>query len=119
MQLVTQNNEPIDQDALFFRQHPDRKARIRLPGKVLARDKQRAVRYVDECEGEFWALGDHEKSRRRIILTRVDFKDQPLSDNKVLKIPMLLFADETVEDRDDVLLPLIEQLMSDQVKRMK
>jgi hypothetical protein len=30
---------------------------------------------------------------------------------KFMKIPFLLFADETVEDRDDVLLPILSEIM--------
>lgn len=109
----------IDPDAQFFQQHPDRKTRIRPPGRVLAKDRQRAVRYVDECEGEFWSLGEHDKSRRRIILTRVDARGNTLPENRVLKIPLLAFADETIEDRDDVLIPLLAGIMADQVEKMR
>jgi hypothetical protein len=103
----------IDHDVQFFADHRDRQTRIRLPGRVLARSPQRAVYYRDECEGEFWSLGDHEKDRRRIIIYRIP-ADNPAYDPKapqLLKIPFLLYADETVEDRDDVLLPIVEQLM--------
>lgn len=109
----------IDPDARFFQQHPDRKTHIREPGRTLAIDKQRAVRYVSECEGEFWSLGYHDKSRRRIILTRVGFDGSPLPENRILKIPFLAFSDETIEDRDDVLLPLLAGLMADQVEKMR
>jgi hypothetical protein len=34
----------------------------------------------------------------------------------LLKIPFLLFADETVEDTDEVLLPLVHQIMVDAAK---
>ena len=87
-------------DEGFFRDHPDRKARIRLP-------------YKGEAEGEFWSLGDHERSRRRMVLWRVP-KDNSWFDRlrtPLLKIPFLAFADETIEDRDDVLLPIIDTIM--------
>ena len=109
----------IDPDERFFQEHPDRKTHIREPKKVLAKDSQRAVRYVDENEGEFWSLGDHDKKRRRILLTRVDFNGKPLPDNKVLKVPFLAFSDESIEDSDAVLLPLIEGIMADAVSRMR
>lgn len=108
-----------DPDAQFFQQHPDRKTHIREPRRVLAIDRSRAVRYVDECAGEFWSLGDHGKSRRRIILTRVDAGGNTLPENRVLKIPFLAFADETIEDRDDVLILLIAGIMADQVEKMR
>lgn len=109
----------IDPDAQFFQQHPDRKTHIREPRRVLAIDRSRAVRYVPECEGEFWSLGDHDKSRRRIILTRVDAQGASLPENRVLKIPFLAFSDETIEDRDDVLIPLIAGIMAAQVEKMQ
>ena len=110
----------MDEDAQFFAQHPDRYARIRMPRQVLARDpKARQVRYVPECEGEFWSLGQHDKSRRRIILWRVP-KDNAFYDPdnpQILKIPFLAFSDETIEDRDDVLLPIVGEIMLEGAKK--
>lgn len=91
-------------DASFFKQHLDRYAHIRQP-------------FHDECRGEFWSLGEHDKDRRRIILWRLapghpeyaQYKEQ------VFKMPFL--ADETVEDRDDILLPLIDRVMQDEHAR--
>lgn len=104
-----------DQDAKFFIEHADRQARIRLPAKTPHINKQRAVRYLDECEMEFRHLGSHDPKRRRILVYRVPC-DNPLYNPEapqLLKIPFLAFADETIEDRDDVLLPLIDQIMQD------
>ena len=87
-------------DRHFFAQHPDRQARIRLP-------------YADECKGEYWSLGDHNRARRRILLWRVP-RDNPhyhQLKQPLLKIPFLAFADETIEDTDAVLLPLIHDIM--------
>lgn len=89
-------------DALFFVGHPTRMSHIRKP-------------YIGEHEAEFQTLGYHEFNRRRILLTRVDFERKFLPDNKLLKIPFLLNADETVEDTDDVLLPIIEEVMRTEV----
>lgn len=103
----------IDQDAQFFVLHPDRYSRIRLPGKEIGIDRQRRTQVIDEADREFRSLGGHEKSRRRILVWRMP-ETHPLYDDKkavVLKIPYLLFSDETVEDRDDVLLPLIDAVM--------
>lgn len=88
-------------DAAFFLQHPDRHAHIRPT-------------FADyENRAEFWRLGSHDVRRRRIILWRVpeyspyyDATKRPL-----LKIPFLAFADETVEDLDEVLLPIIHEMM--------
>ena len=35
---------------------------------------------------------------------------------QILVIPFLAFADETIEDRDDILLPLIHRIMMDAAK---
>jgi hypothetical protein len=104
-----------DPDSQFFAKHPDRKARIRLPGKTPYTDRQRSVRYLDECEIEFRHLGGHDVKRRRIIAYKLP-GDHPTHPNYVMKIPFLLFADETVEDRDNVLLPIVHQIMLDAAK---
>lgn len=97
----------IDPDAQFFTQFSDRRSRIRLPSKVMETDpRTRQTRVRDECEGEFWSLGAHDRDRRRILVWRSP-------ENKLLKIPFLLFADEAIEDDDGVLLPIIHEIMSD------
>jgi len=103
-------------DIQFFKDHPDRKARIRLPQKQTHIDQQRAVRYLDEQELAFRQLGPHDVKRRRIIVYRVP-ADHPEYANHLMQIPFLLFADETVEDRDDVLLPVVHQLMMEAAQR--
>lgn len=101
----------MDTDAQFFQQHPDRRARIRQPfGPTPHRDQQRAVRYLEENEIQFRALGPHDKSRRRIIAWRTP-ADHPTHPNHILQIPMLLFADETIADDDTTLLPIVDELM--------
>ena len=97
-------------DAQFFQQFPDRKARIRLPTKQPHRDQQRAVRYLDEQELAFRQLGPHDARRRRIIVVRVP-ADHPEYPNHLMQIPLLLHSDETIEDRDDILLPFVHELM--------
>lgn len=93
-------------DGDFFRRYPARQAHIRAA-------------YAGESDGEFWSLGPHEKNRRRIILWRVP-EGNPYYDpgkRPLLKIPFLAFADETIEDTDEVLLPIIEQTMSEALKK--
>ena len=97
-------------DEQFFNQHRDRQARIRVPGKEPYRDSQRGVRYLDEQELAFRSLGPHDPKRRRLLIWRAP-ADHPTHPNHLLKIPFLLFADETAEDRDDVLLPIIHEIM--------
>jgi hypothetical protein len=89
-----------DQDAEFFTFHPDRRARIRSP-------------QGNECEAEFRSLGDHLASRRRILVWRVP-EDSPWYDSAkrpLLKIPFLAFADESIEDSDEILLPILHEIM--------
>jgi hypothetical protein len=81
-------------DVAWFDLHRDRQARIRLP-------------HVGESEAEFMSLGPHVLDRRRILVRRTGLKSLPL-----MRIPFLLFADETVEDRDDILLPIIHEVMT-------
>jgi hypothetical protein len=88
-----------DSDQAFFAQHRDRRARIRKPLNER------------EFEVEFRSLGDHAYHRRRLIVIRVQPRGAP--GKPLLPIPFLLFADETVEDRDDVLLPIVEEIMRD------
>lgn len=85
-------------DATYFRQHPDRKLHIRKA-------------YKDECRGEFWTLGDHEENRRRILLCRIDIEGKPLPDHQMMKIPFLAFSDEDIEDTDDILFPIVHEIM--------
>ncbi len=91
-------------DGSYFRRYPARFFHIRNA-------------YQGECAGEFWSLGPHEINRRRIILCRADVNMKPLPDNKVLKIPFLAFADESIEDDDDVLFPIVRDIMVDAFKR--
>lgn len=81
-----------DIDAQFFEAHPDRQAHIRNP-------------VGSEYEMEFRTLGDHLASRRRILVWRVHHT------KKLMKIPFLAFADESIEDTDEVLLPILDGIM--------
>jgi hypothetical protein len=100
-------------DEQFFAAFPDRRCRIRPPSRALEIDRQRAVRYLDESELEFRSLGPHDKNRRRIIVWRVP-EGNPWYDpvrRKLLKVPFLLFGDETVEDNDATLMPILNGIM--------
>lgn len=93
-------------DKGFFIDHPDRKAHIRNA-------------YKGEAHGEFWTLGTHDIERRRILLCRTDSDGNFLDKDQILKIPFLAFADETIEDTDAVLLPIIKQIMAEAFQREK
>ena len=89
-------------DKRFFKDHPERQTHIRLP-------------HGGEASGEFWSMGDHPLTRRRILLWKVP-KDNPVYDQvkePILKIPFLAFADETIEDTDEVLIPIIHTIMTE------
>ena len=89
-------------DKMFFENHKDRQAHIRLP-------------FQGESAGEFFALGDHQRTRRRILIWRVP-RDSPYYHpvkQPILKIPFLAYADESIEDSDEVLLPIIDTIMSE------
>jgi hypothetical protein len=99
--------KPLDPDAVFFMQHPDRITHVRLPKGV-------------ECFAEFRSLGDHLASRRRILLWR-EPADSPYYDPvkpKILKVPLLAFSDETIEDNDEMLLPILNGIMIDARRKM-
>ena len=89
----------LDNDEQFFTDHPDRQARIRKPIRK-------------EMDGEFGSLGPQDITRRRIIAWKIP-KDNPhwRPGMTVLKVPFLLFGDETVEDTDKVLLPFLDEIM--------
>lgn len=110
-----------DPDIHFFEEHKDRQARIRQPVKMIEIDKQRGAHIVDELRGEFWSLGAHDKSRRRILVWKIP-KDNPFFDAKreqLMRVPFLAFADEEIADRDDVLLPILHELMQDARKKQR
>ena len=91
---------PSNEDLRFFSDHKDRNSRIRMPeGK--------------EFVGEYWSLGPHDSSRRRVLVWRVPNNHPLKMSYPFLTIPFLAFADETIEDTDKVLLPLIHQIMED------
>lgn len=90
-------------DEQFFRDHRDRRYRIRSSE-------------VGESEGEFRSLGPHREDRRRVIAVRARGRLAARYGVRVMCIPFLLFADETVEDRDDVLAPIVEEIMRDAAK---
>jgi len=106
-------------DEQFFQVHQDRNYHIRAPVKEITIDKQRAAHFGDECEAEFRALGPHKRDRRRILLYRVP-RDNPHYDPRkppILKIPFLMFADESIEDTDEVLAPILHGIMKDARER--
>lgn len=102
-----------DPDVSWFFQHPERQAHIREIGVELHKDKQRAVRYLDEQELAFRTLPAHDTTLRRIILYRVP-PENPLYDSEkpqILKIPFVLLHADELPDEDGPLLKVIHELM--------
>ena len=92
-------------DKMFFENHPERQAHIRLPFK-------------GEADGEFFSLGEHNRTQRRILIWRIP-RDSPYyhpEQQPILKIPFLTFEEEVVDDTDDVLLPIIATIMQEQAQ---
>lgn len=85
-------------DRTFFTSHRDRKLRIREP-------------IGEECRREFVQFGQHAEHRRRVIVSRIPAGMMKRHNVDFMRIPFLLFADETVEDRDDILAPILGQIM--------
>ncbi len=82
-------------DRQFFADHPDRKARIRVP-------------HEGEERAAFLSLGPHDPRRRRMLIVRVP--DGPHR-GMLMPIPFLQNSDEEIADRDDVLLPIVAEVM--------
>ena len=84
-------------DEQFFAAHPDRQCHIRVarPG---------------ESEREFRALGPHAVLRRRVLLWKIP-ADSPIAGGKIADVPFLAAGDESVEDSDAVLMPILAEFM--------
>ena len=93
----------IDPDKLWFQRFPRRETHIREP-------------IGNECNAQFLSLGDHNRDRRRIILWKVPMESR-MAAGSIQKIPFLLFADETVEDEDRILMPILAEIMEKAAER--
>ena len=88
-------------DTTWFRSFPLRQARIREP-------------MAGEAEGEFATLGMHNPKRRRMLIWKAP-PDSP-QPGRLIPIPFLLAADESVENDDSTLMPIIAELMENAAK---
>ena len=87
----------MNSDELWFALHNGRQCHIR-------------VAHPGESEKEFRALGPHHVSRRRVLLWKIP-ADAPIGAGKIADVPFLASADETIEDDDKVLLPILAEFM--------
>jgi len=85
-------------DRAFFGEHRDRKYRIRPPAG-------------DEYLREFRGFGMHDETRRRVIVFRLPSGMAKRHNVDFGRVPFLLFADETVEDTDEILRPILHEIM--------
>lgn len=97
----------IDPDLRWFLEHRGRQTHIRYP-------------VSDEFDMEFRSIGAHDFTRRRVICWKVpgDVTVQFRSwVGKIIKIPFVAFADESIRDDDETLLPMLNEIMVDAAKR--
>jgi hypothetical protein len=90
----------LNDDVRWFKQLKLRQTRIRVP-------------VPGEFSASWPATGDHDATRRRVLVWRVP-KNNPgrkLIPDGLMRIPLLLRADESVENDDKVLLPILDWLM--------
>ena len=105
MSVPTRPREAILADEIFFRQHTDRRLHIREP-------------IAGEYEAEFQSLGMHLVGRRRVIVLKLPRAIRRQTGVEFMPIPFLLRADETVEDRDDILGPIYDELMRAEARKI-
>ena len=89
-------------DRVWFAAHSGRKLRIRPP-------------IGDEYREIFRTFGMHEEGRRRVIVCRLPGWQMRRHNVDFARVAMLLYADETVEDTDEVLAPILDELMREAV----
>lgn len=93
-----------DEDVQFFRQNPKRQLHIR-PART------------GEKGEEFATLGFHLAERRHIIAWKVP--QGGMGSGTIFRIPFLKFADESIQDTDQFLLPILHQIMLDAAEEYK
>lgn len=94
---------PSVEDTRFFAMHRGRHARIRLP-------------FGSEAEDDYRQLGPHDPARRRMLVWKVP-QDGPFS-GRLISVPIVAGFDETIEDDDATLLPMLHEIMSDAAKEL-
>ena len=93
----------IDPDKLWFQRFPRRQSHIRNP-------------IGDEMEAAFLSLGPHQADRRRILLWKVPMESR-MAAGSIQKVCFLAFSDETIEDEDHVLMPILAEIMNQAADR--
>lgn len=87
-------------DNAWFTEHPTRITRIRTP-------------FPGEYGPEFISLGLHDQKRRRILTWRM----MAVGDNVLGRVPFLATTDETIENEDAILVPILDDMMKSAGRR--
>jgi hypothetical protein len=98
--VLVVNDPGAFDDNVWFSNNPSRLTRIRNP-------------FPNEYEREFNSLGAHDKNRRRILTWRM----LAMGPNVLGRIPMIAYADETIENEDAILVPMLDELMRSQAAK--
>jgi hypothetical protein len=94
---------PSVEDTRFFATHRGRQARIRMP-------------FGNEAEDDYRQLGPHDPARRRMLVWKVP-QDGPFP-GRLISVPIVAGFDESIEDDDATLLPMLHEIMSDAAKEL-
>ncbi len=94
---------PSLDDTLFFQKHRGRHARIRKP-------------FGNEAEDDYRQLGYHDPARRRMLVWKVP-QDGPFP-GRLIPVPIITGFDESIEDDDAILLPMLAEIMNDAAKEL-
>lgn len=95
---IEHNDPGMADDVTWFMSHPVRLSRIRNP-------------WPGEMWNAFQALGMHDANRRRILTWKAP------SDGVLYRVPMIAFSDETIENEDAILLPMLDDMMKPSARR--
>lgn len=87
-------------DRVFFREHPERRFHIRPP-------------FGDEYRQEFRQFWMHDEDRRRIIVFKIAAGLAKRHMVDYGRVAFLAFADETIEDTDEVVGPILAEIMGE------
>lgn len=90
----------MNDDEHWFRLHPSRRSRIRPP-------------VIGEFGAAWQMMGMHNITRRRVLVWRIPANNpgRGIIPDGLMRIPMLAHADETIENEDHTLLPMLDVMM--------
>lgn len=89
----------MSDDVRWFVTHGERLTRIRTP-------------WPGEMAQAFEVLGMHDRARRRILTWKAP------NNGVLFRVPFVAHADETIENEDEVLIPILDQMMAEAAKKV-